>query len=161
MPQFAFRATDGMGNIVEGTVAADSPLLAKTRVQQMGYTPVRVQEAGEQAAAPDTAPRTEPTVSMPAHPGPVDLTQPITEMPAATNALLVPLNGESGEAVAMERLEPWQRGGPVPQPPAPHAVTQPMTPLGQTTPALPQVYQTPVSQGVTRPGFRIPAGQGE
>src|SRR5262249_10796484 len=155
MPQFAFRATDRMGNVVEGTVAADSPLLAQARVRQMGYTPERVQVA----AAPGVTPAVEPTAALPAHPGPVDLTQPITEMPSVVGAISVLSEGEGGEATQAEPLDPWQRGGPVPQPPAPTAVTQPMTPpplpgagaVAPLTPAasaLPHVYAAPVSQGV-------------
>ena len=46
MPQFVFRATDRMGNTVEGSVAADNQADALAQVRDMGYTPIQVQPKG-------------------------------------------------------------------------------------------------------------------
>ncbi len=152
MPQFHFRAADLMGNTVEGQIAAADEKLAVFQVQQMGYRPIEVQAldggddaapiaaqfppfmagitgeqdipvVGDGQAAPDNG--LTATQTMPAPPaGPIDLTQPVTTMPAFANTLLAPTNGLSADAAATyERLEPWQRGGPVPQ--APVSSTQP------------------------------------
>ena len=155
MPQFAFSATDRLGNTVEGTLAAADMSNAAEQVRQMGYTPQRV----ERVETPITAgvavtsrPAAQPlhtssavqegTAAHPAAataaatvPGPIDLTQPITEMPVAGNRTLVPLGGEAEPSPYPERLEPWQRGGPVEQPATPTVrmnadgrVIQPPTP---------------------------------
>ncbi|HZO88940.1 MAG TPA: type II secretion system F family protein [Chthonomonadaceae bacterium] len=176
MPQFTFKATDRMGNTVEGTVAAADPLLANDQVRRMGYVPVTILPTGEQAAgsAPDTL-ATAPPVGMtpgqaaapaPSGPKPIDLTQPVTELPAFANPLLAPLTGEGSEATAnMERIEPWQRGGPVPQSLSPLPLPgqaarveaiQEMPPAGGATYRTPPRLET--ARGLEHPG--IPYGLG-
>lgn len=119
MQQFAFSATDKVGNTVEGAVTAPDMIAAAEQVRQMGYTPVRVEIAtGEVAAAAPAVSASLPMATVATAPAPFDLTQPVTEMPAAANALLVPV-GEGNHAGEVAHIEPWQRGGPVPQPPAP------------------------------------------
>jgi type II secretory pathway component PulF len=159
MPTFQFSATDRMGNTVEGTVSADDMSRAAEEVRQMGYTPIRVQMA--------TA--SEPTVALP-----TELTQPI---PAPSNAPrpLVPLTGETEEAAESTNwVEPWQRGGAVPQPPPPQATlnmagtavipNQSQTPTQIISPQPPSVYSpaapssSPIREG--RSGVRIPYGAG-
>jgi type II secretory pathway component PulF len=166
-----------MGNAVEGTVTANNELFASDEVRRMGYTPVRVQAATDSAAGggtvvPSAAPgvsgtysgvlappqaTASPVTHAIAGPAPIDLTQPITELPAAANALLVPATGENDTTARMERLEPWQRGGPVPQSPAPQALngvgpTQAMPAMAGTTYSA--QYRAEGAHAVERP--RIP-----
>ncbi len=129
MPQFTFNATDAMGNAIEGTLDATDLALAAEQVKRMGYTPIRVLSLAPQNGAGDYAVAGDNTLTLPASvesipgsavqntaPQPVmptvfDLTQTITEYPAAANALLVPtLDAQTG-AISDTYLEPWQRGG--------------------------------------------------
>ncbi|HLK58692.1 MAG TPA: type II secretion system F family protein, partial [Chthonomonadaceae bacterium] len=159
MPQYAFRATDRMGNAVDGNVAAPDMSSATRQIQQMGYTPVSVQALADAVVTPP------PPVPIPAAPvaappvaagsyrrKPVDLTQPVTEMPEAAVDLFAPstpleptqqIAAEAEPALAnyqmpvpdaktettarFARLEPWERGGPLPDPPAPSPAAQPTT----------------------------------
>ncbi len=147
MPQFTFSATDRLGNTVEGTISANNEMFASDEVRRMGYTPVRVQAATEGSASlPGSAPL---VATAPAAPAPIDLTQPITELPAAANALLAPVGGDNETTARMERLEPWQRGGPVPQPPAPQTLTGTAASLGPTQ-VMPAMAGTAYS-GQVRP----------
>lgn len=44
MPTFAYRARDGAGSLVRGTLVADSARLVKLKVTEMGYFPITVDE---------------------------------------------------------------------------------------------------------------------
>lgn len=129
MPQFTFNATDAMGNAVEGKLDASDLALAAEQVKRMGYTPVRVLSLAPQNGAGDYAVAGDNTMALPATaessagstgqhsaPQPVmptvfDLTQTITEYPAAANALLVPTLDSQTGSITDTYLEPWQRGG--------------------------------------------------
>jgi type II secretory pathway component PulF len=76
MQQFAYRATDRFGNTVDGNITAANHAAAILQIQQLGYTPIGVQVAAA-AAAP------APVAVAAGKPTPVDLTQPVTAMPAA------------------------------------------------------------------------------
>src|ERR1051326_8474612 len=101
MPQYTFRATDRMGNTVDGNVVALDMSSATRQIQQMGYTPVSVQAQIETltpatpAAIPVGAAPMPPPAAPPVSTGnyrrkPVDLTQPVTEMPEAAYDLFAP-----------------------------------------------------------------------
>ena len=139
-----------MGNVVEGSVNAVDQNAATQQIRQMGYTPVRIQPtlaapqpettvlAGNVPVAGAVGGRggpvdlTQPVTAMPAGaagyytpPRATDLTQEVTEMPEASNSLLASLTEAPEESALaettarMERIEPWQRGGPpLPQTPA-------------------------------------------
>ncbi|MCW3054153.1 MAG: hypothetical protein JWN14_3323, partial [Chthonomonadales bacterium] len=81
MPQFVFRATDRMGNTVEGNVAADNQAAALTQVRGMGYTPLHVQPQG---APPPPPPRPNLTATQPLAAASVTATQPLYEAPSVT-----------------------------------------------------------------------------
>ncbi|HZT42379.1 MAG TPA: type II secretion system F family protein [Chthonomonadaceae bacterium] len=157
MPQFAYHAMDDRGNAVAGNIDAPDMVQATEQVRQMGYTPTRVEIASE-AAAPPAAPVAAKvvTASRPAAPA-MDLTQPVIEMPAEANALLVPIE-EGGRE--MQHLEPWQRGGPVPQPAPPPAMTTvapvqaaPPAPVEASVPATAEAVLPAGRPGVERPPF--------
>ena len=80
MPQFAYRATDRLGNVVDGSLMASDHAQAILQLQALSLTPIGVQLAGAVPAA-------VPQASQPATPvaanRPRDLTQPVTEMPVA------------------------------------------------------------------------------
>ncbi len=76
MQQFAYRATDRFGNTVDGSIAADDHAAAILGIQRLGYTPIGVQVTGAVAAP-------VPVAAAAGRTGPVDLTQPVTAMPAA------------------------------------------------------------------------------
>ena len=76
MQQFAYRATDRYGNMVDGNIMAPDHASAINQIQSLGYTPIGVQVAGAVAAA-------APVAAAAGRPSPVDLTQPVTAMPAA------------------------------------------------------------------------------
>jgi type II secretory pathway component PulF len=136
MPNYAFRATDRMGNTVDGTVAAPSDALAANQIGQMGYSLVALEAVAAGDAAPGgmiasaavglTPPPQAPVDqgAAPMRTGGIDLTQPIAAMPMPA-APLAGTGTESGDpnATAEMRpagaLQPWERGGPVPQTPAP------------------------------------------
>ncbi|MDX2175796.1 MAG: type II secretion system F family protein [Candidatus Sumerlaeia bacterium] len=51
MPQFAYKAKDTKGALVEGTIDAAARGAVVTRLQQMGYFPVAISEGGAKPAA--------------------------------------------------------------------------------------------------------------
>ena len=136
MPQFVFRATDRMGNTVEGSVAADNQADALTQVRGMGYTPLQVQPKGAvipgggsgvssltatQPLAAASVAATQPlhtvpsiAVTQPIPPPPrprrIDLSAPVEEI-AATAGALSDLSGVEASAIGPggEHLEPWER----------------------------------------------------
>lgn len=131
MPEYMFRATDRLGNTVVGTVHGADPPGAAEQVRRMGYTPVQVEPvaSGAMSHAGHTAtPATASTSSRP----------------------LVPLNGEWVEPPVSNRLEPWERGGPIPQPPAPpvslNASGMPVVPASGAMPSMAAVQAPPVSR---------------
>ena len=152
MPQFAFSATDSMGNKVEGTIFAGDAGGATQQVQQMGYSPQRIEEAARPATVG------EPTQIL-----------PVWNV-AAPSAPLVPLGGEPENQISeMAREEPWQRGGPV----APSTSAQPTLTLNaygnvvptqrmETPRMAPAAYSStsPAAQGGTGAGrdVAIPYG---
>ncbi len=50
MPQFTYKAKDNSGQLVSGTLEAESPANVITRLQAMGYFPVSVQDSKSSAA---------------------------------------------------------------------------------------------------------------
>ncbi len=82
MPLFTFRAMDRLGNTVDGSIEAVDHSSAIEQIMALGYSPIGVQLAGvvlptQQPAAP------QPSPANATRRGPVDLTQPVTEMPVA------------------------------------------------------------------------------
>ncbi len=117
MPQFAFSATDSLGNNVEGTLFAGDTANATQQVRQMGYLPQRIEEAGRPVVS------AEPTQIL-----------PVWNV-AAPSAPLVPLGGEpENEAAEVGREEPWQRGGPVASAPAAPQPTLTLNAYGNVVP---------------------------
>jgi type II secretory pathway component PulF len=136
MPQFVFRATDRMGNTVEGAIAADSQADALSQVRGMGYTPLHVQPKGPGttpsalpdpnltmtpplAVAPVTATQplhnvpsiavTQP-IPPPARPRRIDLSAPMEEIAGSAGALYGLSGAEAGaEGASGGHLEPWER----------------------------------------------------
>ncbi len=112
MPEFAFSANDRYKSVVEGTVVADDMSAAAEQVRGMGYAPLRIQliEAASVPAASGVSqfnPYGSAGINTAA---PIDLTQTYT---TETPAPLIPLADDA--AARMERLEPWERGGAIPQ----------------------------------------------
>lgn len=148
MPTFAFNATDSMGNTVEGRLDADDLTVAANQVRNMGYTPLRVEAAVEPAPVvrsllqPDVPARPmAPTAPM-AH----DLSQSFAEplgAPVIGGAML--LNAEA-PVVEEGHLEPWQRGGTLPE-----AVTTPPPPTTTVTSLLQPTAQSAVAYVATAP----------
>src|SRR5690348_6828585 len=100
MPQFQFNATDRMGNAVQGTVDANDATVAATQVQQMGYTPVKVEPTEVSAGGGPVLPASAPNpaaamtgsasgsaVATAPRPAAIDLTQPFADVPTTTNPL--------------------------------------------------------------------------
>jgi len=129
MPQFVFRATDRMGNTVEGNVTAESQAAALTQVRGMGYTPLQVQPKG--AGAPNLT-ATQPmaaasvTATQPLHAAPsiavtqpipapsrprlIDLSAPVEEIAGTTGSHYgLPGTEAPSEGAAPGHLEPWER----------------------------------------------------
>lgn len=135
MQEFAYRASDRFGNTVDGSVTAADHASAILQIQSLGYTPIGVQVAGAVAASVAVAAAASRAV-------PVDLTQPVTIMPAgAADIYLSPepeptlaltstdvglaaytptldILGETTSAedttTRMSHLEPWERAAPEP-----------------------------------------------
>lgn len=55
MPQFSYKAKDTSGQLVTGTLDAETPAHVISRLQTMGYFPVSVQDAKSSAAAASAA----------------------------------------------------------------------------------------------------------
>lgn len=171
MPQFVFRATDRMGNTVEGNVAADNQADALAQVRGMGYTPLQVQPQG--AATPNltaTQPMTAASVTatQPLHAAPsiavtqpipaqarpqrIDLSAPVEEIAGTTGALYgLPGTETSAEGTTPGHLEPWERSVGL-NDPAYAEQTAEMAPNGvQPTQALPpggpQPFHVPQTAG--------------
>jgi type II secretory pathway component PulF len=111
MQQFFYDAADELGNRFEGSLVADDMMAAAEQVRSMGYKPLRVQLI-EEPVALHAMPEPGPYGARQA---PVfDLTQTVTDYPEAANALMgAPTASDSEVTAEFERLEPWQRGGPV------------------------------------------------
>lgn len=128
MVQFAFSATDSQGNRVEGNVVAEDMVAAADQVRRMGYTPVSMKIPS------DTPTAYEPAVSPAAQaPAPIEATQRLEGPTPRATLLAEPEEATEDESGFGDRLEPWQRGGPLPQP----EVTREMyggVPPGQTQP---------------------------
>jgi type IV pilus assembly protein PilC len=176
MPQFAFQATDRLGNTIEGTVEATDLMLAADQIQRMGYKPVQIRPGDGQPAAnaaPEPSPSAatpataaparpgpverkpnagveielhQPATAAPARPRPIDLTQPLPEIPAAAAD---PFSAFGSGDDAAARKEPWERGGPIPQPPPPQQTT-----VGMAAGGLGATQAMPPMAGAT---YRSPA----
>ena len=143
MPQFAFNATDSMGNSVEGTLFAGDAAGATQQVQQMGYQPQRVEEANRPPVISGEPTQMLPVWNVAAHAAP-----------------LVPLS-EAAEADAdtTQRVEPWQRGGPV----APSTAAQPTLTLnayGNAVPTQRMTAPVPETPRLYPPAARTGTGAG-
>ena len=146
MPQFAFSATDTLGNKIEGTLFAGDARGATDQVRQMGYLPQRIEESNRPMVAEE----------------PTQILQ-VWNI-AAPSAPLAPLGGEpeteTTEAAAAGREEPWQRGGPV----APSA-SQPTLTLnayGNVVPTqrmAPPIVAPPVGGYAAQAGTGVGAGR--
>ena len=151
MPEFAFSANDRYKSVVEGTVVADDMSAAAEQVRGMGYAPLRIQliEAASVPAASGVS-QFNPygSAGMNTAP-PIDLSQaysPETALPP------VPLSDDA--AARMERLEPWERGGAIPQnemPPPSLTLSE----SGVVIPA-PRPPQNPNPTPTTSPNVRTP-----
>jgi hypothetical protein len=170
MPQFAFRATDRMGNSVEGKVTAANPAFAANEIGKMGYALVSLEPVSEQAvpdvlsglsAVPPLNATQEmaPSPPLDSRPAPIDLSQPFGESSTGGTGVAVASGDENRigaeVTVSMARPEPWERGGPVPQVPAP-AIKMNVAglPVAQTQPV-------PAMQGAYGGPSRAEAPRGE
>ncbi len=153
MPHYAFRGTDRMGNSVDGTVSAENVALAANQIGQMGYALVSLDSDPSPDPIPDGMttsstfamhPPVSPELATPdahAHGGRIDLTQPFGEMLVADGAPPVDNLGgyferDFDEVSDDVPLQPWERGGPVEQPPAPKMTLTPTgAVLGRAQPA--------------------------
>ena len=174
MPHFAFRATDRLGNTVDGTVSAPNEALAANQIGQMGYALISLDSvaASEEpesmldSAAVGMTPLPAHMASPPPSPsrvGGMDLTQPITAMPMAA---VSPLMGADCEyldpnATAEMRpaiaLQPWERGGPLVQSPPPQmTLSATGAVLGRTQP-LPST-QIGAANGAPLSVYRVGSG---
>jgi len=190
MPHYAFRATDRMGNTIDGTVAAEHEALAANQIGQMGYAlvslravPVSEPDPGAMIASttlamPPVNASGAPEAPPPARPARIDLTQPVTEMAFTAISPLTDDDGGSGDPNATAEmyptgpLQPWERGGPVTQPPPPQMTlsatgavlgrTQPMVstsaPSASLTGAPPSVYHPTGGAEIPRGAERQPYG---
>lgn len=155
MPEFAFNANDRHGSLVEGTVAASDMSAAAEQVRAMGYAPLRIQliESVSVPAASGIG-SFNPYGSAGAGasaPAPVDLTNafPLDAPPRSEDAALT--------AQRMERLEPWERGGAIPQENAPPpALTMNHNGIPIAAPRAPQ----PAPPEWERPVVSAPYGAG-
>jgi type IV pilus assembly protein PilC len=175
MADFAFGATDRVGNTVEGRVAAEDVTMAAAQVRELGYTPEWIEPVVAAVAAPamePTQPLAAAVAEAPRHVGALDLTQPWGE-PVAEPALAAShaAYGNAGGAVSMQ---PWERGGPIaPAPAAPdlnsaaaYEQPSPMAPAG-SDPTQPMAAgagngrpATPPPGVEARPGVRPPYAAG-
>lgn len=183
MPQFVFRATDRMGNTVDGSVAADNQADALSQVRGMGYTPLHVQPQGAPtppparpnltatqplAASAVTATQplhTVPSIAVtqpipaPTRPRLIDLSAPVEEIATSAGSLYGMAGAEAGaESAPGGHLEPWERNIGL-NDPANAEQTTAMDPNGvQPTQALPaggpQPFTAPQTRGsVERPYY--------
>ena len=183
MPQFVFRATDRMGNTVEGSVAADNQADALAQVRGMGYTPIQVQPKGAATAPVASAvTATQPLavaavtatqslngappltvtqpIPTPARPRRIDLSAPVEEI-ADTTATLY---GSPGAGAGAEstggggHLEPWERSIGLNDPAAAEQTTamdaNGVQPTQALPPGGPQPFTAPQTRGsVERPFY--------
>ena len=134
MPHYAFRATDRMGNSIDGTVSASNEALAANQIGQMGYAlisldSVAAAESPQGMTASAAVGMSPPAMQSAAPPPPcgggIDLTQPIAAMPAPGRSLLTGLGGDeldlnrTAEMRPEAALQPWERGTPLERAPAP------------------------------------------
>ena len=138
MPQFGFSATDKLGNNVEGTIFSSDEATAADQVRQMGYSPLRI--GGASHTTTD-----EPTQML-----------PMFTVPAAAPAPLAPLDALPEADALPERVEPWQRGGPVAQTAA-AAPTLTMNAYGNVVPT--QAMNTPSVAGSYTPRSETGTGR--
>jgi len=103
MHQFSFRATDRLGNTIDGSVAAADHAAAIAEIQRMGYTPLGVQLAGTIPASAAPAPQATPAVSS-SRPRPVDLTQPVVTMPDAAYDLYASSSSSSAPEPTVQMM---------------------------------------------------------
>jgi type IV pilus assembly protein PilC len=174
MPHYAFRATDRNGNTVDGTLSAPSDALAANQIGQMGYALVSLQAVPPIEPGPDAliasaghmvgeAIPEEATASRPAR---FDLTQPIATMPLSAVSPLVGASLEepdpdtTAEMRSTGPLQPWERGGPVAQPPAPQMTLSATGAVLGRTQAMPQQSVAGAQPSVYRPapGAEVPRG---
>ncbi len=105
MQQFAFTATDTLGNSVGGAVFANDMVSATEQIREMGYQPVRVE-------------LTQMTTPAPPIPAPFTSATPTETVETQYDLNLVPkrtlLGGDVVETHE-QRHEPWERGGAIPQ----------------------------------------------
>ena len=153
MPHYAFRATDRMGNTVDGTVSAGNETLAANQVGQLGYSLLTLQGVAPtdapssmiaSAALGLSAPPTMEATTAPARGNGRDLTQPMAAIPRSLNSESDESDFEGRDANATVEMrsgppmQPWERGGALAQAPAPQMTlsatgavlnrTQPMSP---------------------------------
>ena len=133
MPHYAFRATDRMGNTVDGTVAAENEALAAKEIGQMGYALTSLQSVAPSDSPEGMVASAAVTLAAPAALSPevapqlrggIDLTQPMgAPGPAVQSAAQTDRQPDDPDATVAMRpaaaLQPWERGGPVAQAPAP------------------------------------------
>ena len=124
MLQFLYNAMDSQGNPVEGYVDADDLTLAAEMVRRMGYNPLKVQAVSREGSFKEPAAQLAAGAFPSRTTAPVDLTR--LHQPERTQAL-------PEESIETDRLEPWQRGGPLNPPPGRQGLAEPT----QTIPAAP------------------------
>jgi type II secretory pathway component PulF len=155
MPEFSFSAKDQAGNFVEGRLQASDISSAAEQLRGMGHTPIGVQlistSASEYAPTlPTAAPDPRLPLNAPAS-APMSLTQKMEPTPQAVVPWqsqgsiparpLVPLGEAHDTGNQTQRLEPWQRGGPTPEPP--RNLAEPTQSLDNPTQFLPRPVPLP------------------
>jgi type IV pilus assembly protein PilC len=144
MAEFAFGATDKVGNTVEGRVTADEVSQAAAQVRELGYTPVWIEprvEQAEPAGEPELELATASVGEAPYRVGALDLTQVWSEQAEPALVGGRPLSGGNSG------MQPWERGGPIAPPlAAPElnaAASEPTMPMSPVAPGAMQPMATP------------------
>ncbi len=150
MPVFAYSAKDKNGNLVDGSVEAGSMPRATEQLITQGYEPIQVQLS---------APQSDATVEIPAQslrPALVDLSQPADQMHAAASAAHGGQIVSNSDYITQQPLEPWQRGGAVPQPSI--SGPQPTIPITLPTQSMGAAALTSVHQTISAPAANRSGG---
>ena len=117
MLQFAFEATDKMGNQVSGTVSAPNEALAANQIGQMGYVllSLRAAEITPETTLEIAPAEATPTLATPPARLPLTAYGDRTEEPDSSSD-----SNTTAEMPPLSRpLEPWERSVPLPQAPLP------------------------------------------
>ncbi len=147
MPVFVYSAKDNSGGVMEGSIDAASMPRATEQLIAQGLEPVQIQLA---AAPPDV---TAEIAAMSTRPALVDLSQPAEQMHAAANSVFGTSPVGAAAQTNQQPLEPWQRGGALPQPPS--NTPQPTIPITLPTQSMGAAALTSAHQSIGGPNNRV------